>query len=130
VTGLFPEHIHDDMRLRILVWIALLTVVSASPLLAQDQKPSDAPISPEGTQVATEQTPAAAANADELRKAAQNPVASLISVPIQDNFNCNRDFSPIDKRFVVSGWPTNQELCCASEGVLMRVVSNEPTPDF
>jgi hypothetical protein len=45
------------------------------------------PVAPEGTQVATEQTPAAAANADELRKEAQNPVASLISVPVQDNFN-------------------------------------------
>jgi hypothetical protein len=75
------------MRLRVLVWIALLTVASASRLLGQDQKPSDAPIDPEGTQVATEQTPAAAANADALRKAAQNPVASLISVPVQDNFN-------------------------------------------
>ncbi len=45
------------------------------------------PVAPEGTQVATEQTPAAAANADELRKEAQTPVASLISVPVQDNFN-------------------------------------------
>ena len=56
----------------------LLTV----PLVAQDT-----PIGPEGTQVATEETPAAAANSDALRKAAQNPVASLISVPVQDNFN-------------------------------------------
>ena len=32
---------------------------------------------------------AAAANADALRNAAQNPVASLISVPIQDNWNFN-----------------------------------------
>ena len=54
----------------------------AAPLVAQDT-----PIGPEGTQVATEQTPAAAVNADALRKAAQNPVASLISVPVQDNFN-------------------------------------------
>ncbi len=47
----------------------------------------DTPVAPEGTQVATEETPAAAANADALRKAAQNPVASLISVPIQNNAN-------------------------------------------
>jgi len=40
-----------------------------------------------GTQVTTEQTPAAAANSDALRKAAQNPVASLISVPVQNNNN-------------------------------------------
>ncbi len=61
-----------------------LTVLflSAVALVAQDT-----PIGPEGTQVATEQTPAAAASADALRKAAQNPVASLISVPVQDNFN-------------------------------------------
>jgi len=52
------------------------------PLVAQDT-----PVAPEGTQVATQETPAAAANSDALRKAAQNPVASLISVPIQDNFN-------------------------------------------
>jgi hypothetical protein len=33
------------------------------------------------------QAPAAADNADALRKAAQNPVASMISVPIQENWN-------------------------------------------
>jgi hypothetical protein len=47
----------------------------------------DTPVAPEGTQVATQETPAAAANADALRKAAQNPVASLISVPVQNNNN-------------------------------------------
>lgn len=52
------------------------------PLAAQDP-----PVAPEGTQVATEGTPAAAANAEELRKEAQNPVASLISVPLQNNDN-------------------------------------------
>jgi hypothetical protein len=40
-----------------------------------------------GTQVATEEAPAAAANTDALQKATQNPVASLISVPIQNNSN-------------------------------------------
>jgi hypothetical protein len=52
------------------------------PVMAQDT-----PVGPEGTQVATQETPVAAANADELRKEAQNPVASLISVPVQDNVN-------------------------------------------
>jgi hypothetical protein len=52
------------------------------PLVAQD-----APIGTPGTQVATEQTPAAATNSDALRKAAQNPIASLISVPVQNNNN-------------------------------------------
>ena len=65
-------------------------VLSAVPLLAQDT-----PVGPEGTQVATDQTPAAAVNTDALRNAAQNPVASLISVPIQDNFNFNN--SPGDR---------------------------------
>src|SRR5271157_6356268 len=56
--------------------------LSAATLFAQDT-----PVGPAGTQVATEETPAAATNADELRKAAQNPIASLISVPFQDNWN-------------------------------------------
>ncbi len=47
----------------------------------------DTPVGVPGTQVATEETPAAATNTDALRNAAQNPVASLISVPIQSNFN-------------------------------------------
>ena len=47
----------------------------------------ETPIGPEGTSVATEATPAAAANTDSLRNAAQNPVANLISVPIQENWN-------------------------------------------
>ncbi|MGC2529584.1 MAG: hypothetical protein WA639_17675 [Candidatus Acidiferrum sp.] len=57
-------------------------LLSAVPLCAQDT-----PVGPEGTQVATQATPAAAANTDALRNAAQNPVASLISVPLQENFN-------------------------------------------
>lgn len=47
----------------------------------------DTPIGAPGTQVATEETAAAAQNADALRKAAQNPIASLISVPVQNNSN-------------------------------------------
>jgi hypothetical protein len=54
-------------------FLPLLLVVT--PLFAQD-KPPDA-----------EDKPAAAENADALRKAAQNPVASLVSVPIQNNNN-------------------------------------------
>ena len=50
-------------------------LVSALPLIAQDT-----PVTPTGTQVATEQTPAAAEDAEALRKAAQNPIASLVSV--------------------------------------------------
>jgi hypothetical protein len=61
-----------------------LFLLLSVPLHAQDT-----PVGPEGTQVGTEETPAAAVNAEELRKQAQNPVASLISVPIQDNFNFN-----------------------------------------
>ena len=47
----------------------------------------DTPVGPEGTSVATEATPAAATNAEELRKQSQNPIANLISVPIQENWN-------------------------------------------
>jgi hypothetical protein len=57
-------------------------LLSNGPLFAQDT-----PIGPEGTQVATQETPEAAVNTDALRNAAQNPVASLISVPLQENFN-------------------------------------------
>jgi hypothetical protein len=52
-------------------------------MLAQDDQPLSAP----GTQVATDTTPAASENSDALRKAAQNPIASLISVPVQNNNN-------------------------------------------
>ena len=72
------------------VSVFLSLVLASAPALAQQSKPSapeEAPIAPEGTQVATEQTPAAATNADALRKATQNPVASLISVPVQNNSN-------------------------------------------
>jgi hypothetical protein len=57
-------------------------LLSTVALVAQDT-----PVGVPGTQVATEETPAAATNTDALRNAAQNPVASLISVPIQPNFN-------------------------------------------
>ena len=59
-----------------------LFLLLSAPAFAQD-----APVNPEGTQVGTEETPAAATNTDALRNAAQNPVASLISVPLQENFN-------------------------------------------
>jgi len=63
--------------------LALVVVLVATvPLIAQDT-----PIGVPGNEVATQETPAAAVNTDALRKAAQNPVASLISVPVQDNNN-------------------------------------------
>jgi hypothetical protein len=55
---------------------------STVPLIAQDT-----PVGPAGAEVATQDTQAAAVNTDALRNAAQNPIASLISVPVQDNFN-------------------------------------------
>src|SRR5208282_4462233 len=67
---------------RSLLALAVFLVFTV-PLMAQDETPVDAT----GTEVATQETPAAAANADALRKAAQNPVASLISVPVQNNNN-------------------------------------------
>jgi hypothetical protein len=47
----------------------------------------DTPIGAPGTQVGTQQTAAAASTTDALQKATQNPVASLISVPIQNTNN-------------------------------------------
>jgi len=64
-----------------------LSAVAAVLLLTAPLVAQETPIGVPGTQVATEATPAAATNADELRKAAQNPIASLISVPIQENVN-------------------------------------------
>lgn len=65
--------------------VAALVVLTLSSLrlLAQDKPPIDEA----GTQVATQQTPAAAVSSDELRKESQNPIANLISVPIQENGN-------------------------------------------
>ena len=56
----------------------IAAILLALPALAQDSSPLQQP------------PPAAAAdNGDALRKAAQNPVASLISVPLQENWNFN-----------------------------------------
>jgi hypothetical protein len=61
--------------------VALLACLSLS---AQENAGADKTAKPE------EKSPAAhAENAEALRKAAQNPVASLISVPVQNNFNFN-----------------------------------------
>ncbi|HEY6271346.1 MAG TPA: neuromedin U [Terriglobales bacterium] len=70
------------MRRNSCLWMVAVFLLLTVPLFAQDT-----PIGTPGTQVATEETPAAATNADELRKEAQNPIASLISVPVQNNSN-------------------------------------------
>jgi hypothetical protein len=62
--------------------VLLLALFLTVQLIAQDT-----PVGPAGTQIATQETPAAARKADALRKSAQNPVASLISVPVQNNNN-------------------------------------------
>jgi hypothetical protein len=70
--------------------VFLSLVLASASVPAQQSKapvPDEAPVAPEGTQVATEQTAASATNTDALRKATQNPVASLISVPVQNNSN-------------------------------------------
>jgi len=69
--------------------LAVVLLSVAPRALAQDT-----PIAVQGTQVATQETPAAAANADALRKAVQNPVANLISVPIQNNSNFSVGLRP------------------------------------
>jgi len=70
------------MRFRVVLWVTLLTVLSASALLAQDQKPSDAQPKPAAGAASAEE-----AQAEALQKAVQNPVASLIGVPLQNNAN-------------------------------------------
>jgi hypothetical protein len=73
----------SSKRQALAFWALAIFALSALPLMAQDDKPVGA----EGTSVATDKTPAAAASSDELRKQSQNPIASLISVPIQENWN-------------------------------------------
>jgi hypothetical protein len=73
-----------------LATILVLFLPLTTPLVAQDT-----PVAAEETQVATQETPAAATNAEELRKQSQNPVANLISVPIQENWNFN--IGPADR---------------------------------
>ena len=52
------------------------------------ETPQDKPVDSREKPVAKEENSASEAdNADKLRKAAQNPIASLISVPIQENWN-------------------------------------------
>jgi hypothetical protein len=69
----------ETRRIQILTAAALgcIWVAAAPPVRAQSSQPQPAA------------APAAADNAEELRKEAQNPVASLISVPIQGNWNFN-----------------------------------------
>src|ERR1022692_1127801 len=67
---------------RILLLLLFFILLPFLPAFAQET-----PVGVSGNQVATEATPAAAANAEELRKQSQNPIANLISVPLQENFN-------------------------------------------
>ncbi|MGO8983902.1 MAG: neuromedin U [Terriglobales bacterium] len=71
-----------SIRQNLTLSVLAVLIPLALPLMAQDT-----PVGAEGTSVATEATPAAAVNTDALRNAAQNPVANLISVPIQENWN-------------------------------------------
>ena len=71
-------------RLHPALWGLELFLLLSVPVFAQDT-----PVGPAGAEVATQATPAAATNAEELRKESQNLVASLISVPIKDNWNFN-----------------------------------------
>lgn len=74
------------MNLSKRVSLAFGALVALFPLTMQVMG-QGAPVDPVGHTVATDATPAAASNADELRKQSQNPIASLISVPIQENWN-------------------------------------------
>ena len=73
----------------------LVCALLAGPLLLVGLVAQDTPVGPAGTQVATQKTPAAASNAEELRKQSQNPIASLISVPFENLTNF--DIGPADR---------------------------------
>ena len=66
---------------------ALGCALLAGPIYVGELVAQDTPIGAPGTQVATEETAAASTTTSDLQKAVQNPVASLISVPIQNNSN-------------------------------------------
>src|SRR5271168_2661951 len=70
------------MRIGTRVSTLMLFLLFNVPIFAQDT-----PIGAPGTQVGTQQTAAASSSTDALQKATQNPVASLISVPVQNNNN-------------------------------------------
>jgi hypothetical protein len=70
------------MWIRAGVWIALLTLLSFSAVLAQDQSKTTDEQKPAASAASAEE-----AQAEALQKAVQNPVASLISVPLQNNAN-------------------------------------------
>ena len=70
------------LRIKRLFLVPAAFLLSTVPVIAQDT-----PVGVVGTQVATQETPEAATNSEQLRKAAQNPIASLISLPVQENFN-------------------------------------------
>ena len=76
--GKFKKTIYLRNSLGILTQFLM---VLTAPLMAQNAPPG-APGAPAGAAA-----PDAAASADQLRKAAQNPVASLISVPVQPTWN-------------------------------------------
>src|SRR5271157_4696740 len=69
----------------------ILLSAAAVPARAQQaQSPQEQPTAAQGKPAASAEQPAAGGKSEEeLRKEAQNPIASLISVPIQENFNFN-----------------------------------------
>jgi hypothetical protein len=101
---------------------AVLMIGILSPALASPLGAQDTPVGAPGTLVATQETPAAATNAEELRKAAQNPVANLISVPVQDNFNFN--ISPGDRtQGVLNIQPVIPERISENWNLISRVIT-------
>jgi hypothetical protein len=87
-------------RTPILVAAALasvLTGVATQPAQARRaQAQQEKTVNSQDTSAPQDEKPASdAENAEKLRKAAQNPVASLISVPIQENWNFN--IGPADR---------------------------------
>ena len=81
---------------------AVLAVMLALPPLARAQSPEPTPAPPAAAQPAA--TPAAAPSAEDLAKQLSNPVASLVSVPFQ--FNWDQPVGPDDDtRFVMNFQP-------------------------
>jgi hypothetical protein len=71
-----------------------IVLVTSAPARAQESQPSATP-TPSGQGKPATEHDEGAASAESLQKATQNPVASLISVPLQNNTNF--DIGPLDR---------------------------------
>ncbi len=84
----------SSCKASILVLILCSLTMVLPPAIHSQESSKPAETKPASAKAEAKEAPTAESE-DALRKAAQNPVASLISVPVQENFNFN--ISPFDR---------------------------------